>query len=118
VLELIDEHGIRAGNEEARISGRGRPRLRLVQVERWPAELPAELGQQRALPHGARSGEDYDRLLGHALRDDFEEPPGAQSTGRVHALQTATYARLEEVLWEDLQTDSGKTYRTSLERLT
>jgi len=118
VLELIDEHGTRAGNEEARISGRGCPRLRLVQVEWWPAELSAEAGQQRALPHGARSGEDYDRLLGHALRDDFEEPPGAQSADRVHTLQTVTHARLEEALWEDLQTISGKIYISSLGRPT
>jgi hypothetical protein len=60
VLELIDEHGIRAGNEEARISGRGCPRLRLVQVEQW----------------------------------------------------------LEKVFWEDLQTISGKIYRSYLGTLT
>jgi hypothetical protein len=125
VLELIDEHRIRAEGEETRIRSRSCSRLRLVQVEHRPVELPAEPGEQRALAHGARSGKDYDRLFGYALRDDFEETAGAQSADPIHARQTATHGssgrlcgkiyrlflgRLTEHIWENLHTLAGKLF--------
>jgi hypothetical protein len=62
-------------------------------VEHRSAELPAEPGEQRALPYGARPGEDHDRFLGDTLRDNFEKPPWAQSADGVHELQATSRAR-------------------------
>ena len=89
MLELVDENRPGTGDEEAGVAGRRRSRVRAVKVEDRPAELGGERGEQSALAHGARPGEDHDGLFAHALRDDFGEPTRAQPASSLHALQDA-----------------------------
>ena len=61
----------------------------MVKVEDGSAELGGESGEQSALTHGARPGEDHDGLFAHVLRDDFGEPARAQPASSLHAFQDA-----------------------------
>src|SRR6185437_12450241 len=100
MLELVDENRSGTGDYVARVAGGRRPRVRAVKIEDRPVELGRERSEQGALAHGARPGEDHDRLFEHALRDDLDESARSQPAYSVHALQDAIAGCLEEGFWE------------------
>ena len=102
MLELVDENRPGTGDDETRIAGCRRSRVRTVKVEHGPVKPGREGSEQGALAHGARPGEDHDGLFVHALRDDFGEPTRTQPASGLHALQDVMRGSHQSVFWETL----------------
>jgi hypothetical protein len=102
MLELIDEDRPGTGDEKAWVARRRCPGVRAVKVEDGSVELGRERSEQGALAHGARPGEDHDRLFVHALRYDFDESARTQPATSFHALQSAMLGNPRTVFWETL----------------